>query len=280
MAMILKLNNFISAFIDGLKSLFFIRLWKPFVIFALLSAAAAIVVLNPFSSIWSGLIVPLGKSKLFGGGEAFVHYPGHLLIAPSVYGRINLLLSIVFDSILSASAFVIFAGFFANEKIKFMSAVKKAFSRYHWLILASVFIYAVLLLVAWLVPQFFAEFLKGSPRRIFVFNVAFKFFQFFVLAPFIYIVPFIILRDENFLVAVWKSLKTWIKNFFTSFFLVAVPLSLTLPLALGENYVLWLSERFGPGIISVLLFAEIFVFMIASFLFTAMLTRIFTEYHE
>ena len=80
--------------------------------------------------------------------------------------------------------------------------------------------------------------------------------------------------------AVWKSLKTWIKNFFTSFFLVAVPLSLTLPLALGENYVLWLSERFGPEIISLLLFTEIFVFMIASFLYTAMLTRIFTEYHE
>ncbi len=280
MSMILKLNNFISAFIDGLKSLFFIRLWKPFFIFALLSAVAAIVVLNPFSSVWSGLIVPLGKSKLFGGGEAFVHYPSHLLIAPSVYGRISLLLSVVFDSLLSASAFVIFAGFFAGEKMKFMAAVKKAFSRYHWLILASVFIYAILLLVAWLVPQFFEEFLKGSPRRIFVFNIAFKIFQFFVLAPFIYIVPYIILRDENFLVAVGKSLKTWVKNFFTSFFLVAVPLSLTLPLALGENYVLWLSERFGPGIISLLLFAEIFVFMIASFLFTAMLTRIFTEYHE
>lgn len=280
MSMLLKLNNFISAFIDGLKCLFFIRLWKPFFIFALISAAAAIIILNPFSSIWSGIIVPLGKSKLFGGGEAFVHYPGHLLVSPSVYGRINLILSIVFDSLLAAAAFVIFTGFFAGEKIKLMTALKKAFSRYHWLVLANVFVYAVLLLVAWLVPQFFADFLKGSPRRIFLFNVVFKIFQFFVLAPFIYMVPYIILRDENFLAALWKSLRMWIKNFFTSFFLVAVPLSLTLPLALGENYVIWLSERFGPEIVSLLLYVEIIVFMIASFLFTAMLTRIFTEYHE
>jgi hypothetical protein len=278
--MLLKLNNFISAFIDGLKCLFFIRLWKPFVIFALISAAAAIVVLNPFSSIWSGIIVPLGKSKLFGGGEAFVHYPGQLLVSPTVYGRINLVLSIVFDSLLSAAAFVIFAGFFVGEKIKLMTALKKALSRYHWLVIANVFVYAVLLLVTWLVPQFFEDFLRGSPRRIFLFNIVFKFFQFFVLAPFIYIMPYIILRDENFIAALWKSLRMWIKNFFTSFFLVAVPLSLTLPLALGENYVMWLSERFGPEIISLLLYLEIIVFMIASFLFTAMLTRIFTEYHE
>ena len=280
MPFLLKVNMFIAAFIDGLRSLFFPRLWTPFLIFALISAGIAYMLLNPFSSIWSGIIVPIGKSRLFGGGEAFVHYPGHLLITPSIYSRLSLLMSIIFDTALGASAFIIFAGFFAGEKVKFITAVKKAIGRYHQLILAGIFVYAVLLFLGWLVPQFATDFLKQSPRRIFVFSVAFKVFLFFVFSPFIYIVPYIILKRENFFSALHKSVKTWLKNFFTSFFLVAITQGLTLPISLGLEYSGWLADRFGPEITGLLIFADIIIFMIASFLFTAILTRIFTEYHE
>jgi len=280
MTVLNKINNFIAVFIDGLKSLFYIRLWTPFFLFAVISAFVAYMLLHPYNSLWSGLITSIGQSKLFGGHEAFLHYPTHMLLVSSVFGRVNNVISIIFESILTASAFIIFVGFFEGQKIKFGFALKQALKKYHLLILTSIIIYALFILMNELIPPIFLEMFKGSPRRILLFAVVYSFFIFAVLAPFIYVMPYIIIKDEGIISAFKKSFKTFFKNSFTSYFLVFVTQILVLPFSLALNFGSIVADRFSPDMLGWLLYGQIGAYFIASIIFTAMMTRIFVEYHE
>ncbi len=280
MSAIVKINNFIAALIDGIKSFFYIRLWSPFFIYAIVSAIVAFMVFNPFSSIWSGLIIPIGKSSLFGGGSAFVHYPQHLLMSPVVYSRIGVILAVLIESVLVGAAILMFADFFSGQKLKFSDAIRQAFSKYPFLILTNILIYAVIFAMSYLLQDVLSNFLEGSPRRQLAFSVGINFLLFLFIAPFIYIIPYLVLHDENWFVAIGKSIKTFFKNFFTTYFLIAVTQLLVLPFSIMLNNSRWLMQKFSPGIIEPLQYIQIGAYMIASFLFTAMLTRIFVEYHE
>ncbi|HDS01388.1 MAG TPA: hypothetical protein ENO07_05140, partial [candidate division Zixibacteria bacterium] len=244
MSAILKINNFISAFIDALKSIFYIRLWTPFFIFFLISIAFAYMILNPFSGPWSGFVTWIGASSLFGGGEAFTHYPQHLLISPSVHSHLNLVLSIIVDSLLTGAAFIIFAGFFRAQKVKFSEAVSRAFSSYHWLVLASAVIYAILYAVQLLLPEIFMQMLIGNPRRMFFFIVALKLFMFLVFSPLVYTIPYIVLKNENFFSAFLNSIRFFLKNIFTTFFAIFITQLVVLPFSLSLDYSGWIADKF------------------------------------
>lgn len=275
-----KINNFVSAFVDALKSIFYIRLWTPFFILMLVSAAIAYMVLNPFAGPWAGIITAIGKSGLFGGGDAFVHYPQHLLISPAVHSRIGLIFTILLDSLLTGAAFIMFAGFFSGEKIGFIGSLKKAFSKYHHLIILNIIIYAILLSLNLVLPKLFIGSIAGYGKRMLMFIFAFRVFLFFIFSFFIFAVPYIVLNNENVFTAILKSFKTFFKNFFTAFFAVFITQILIMPFSMGMDYGSTIAQKFSPETIGVLLYLEIFATMIASFLFTAMVTRFFTEYHE
>jgi hypothetical protein len=275
-----KINNFVSAFVDALKSIFYIRLWTPFFILLLVSGALAYMVLNPFAGPWSGIIISIGKTGLFGGGEAFIHYPQHLLISPAVHSRIGLIFSIFLDSLLTGAAFIMFAGFFSGQKIGFFESVKKALSKYHHLIILNIIIYAVLMAVNLTLPKMFMGSIAGYGKRMFVFILAFRMLLFFIFSFFIFAMPYVVLQNENAFSAILKSFKTFFKNFFTAFFAVFITQILILPFSMGMDYGSIIAQKFSPETIGVLLYLEIFATMIASFLFTAMVTRFFTEYHE
>ncbi|MBD3381761.1 MAG: hypothetical protein GF404_06160 [candidate division Zixibacteria bacterium] len=280
MSALLKLNNFIAAFIDALRSMFYIRIWAPFFIFMLISLAVAFMLLNPFSGFWSGLAIAIGKTKLFSGGPGFVHYPQHMIMVPGVYGKVSIIVSILFDSILTATGFIMFARFFAGEQVRFFESLKDAFRKYLWLVLASILVYAVLYLVSRYLPEVFRDFLVGSPRRQIAFDFAFKVFMFFVLSPFVYIQPYLVIDDENLLVAVGKSIKMWFRNFFSTFFAIFLTQLLLLPFAVGMDFSFRLASSYSPELINWLLYGHVVLFMFASFVLTAMLTRFFVEYHE
>lgn len=280
MSALLKLNNFIAAYIDALRSMFYIRLWSPFFIFTLISLAIAFMLLNPFAGFWSALVVAIGKAKLFSGGPGFVHYPQHMIMVPGVYGKVSIIVSILFDSILTATGFIMFARFFAGEQVRFFESLKDAFRKYLWLVLASVLVYAVLYLVSRFVPEIFRDFLIGSPRRQIAFDFAFKIFMFFVLSPFVYIQPYLVIDNENLLVAIGKSIKMWFRNFFSTFFAIFLTQLLLLPFAVGMDFSFRLASSYSPELINWLLYGHVVLFMFASFLLTAMLTRFFVEYHE
>jgi hypothetical protein len=280
MPVLVKVNNFVSAFLDALRSIFYIRLWTPFLILMLASAGLAYMILNPFSGPWSALVISLGKSGLFGGEEAFVHYPQHLLISPAVYSRVGLILAVFLDSLLTGTAFVMFAGFFSGAKVGFAEGIKKAFSRYHQLILVNIVIYVIMMALIQLVPKLFTESLIGNPRLTFAFIVAFRTFMLFIFSFFIFAIPYVVLQNENAFTAILKSFKTFFRNFFTAFFAVFITQILIQPFSIGMDYGSVVAERFSPETISILLYLEIIATMIASFLLTAMVTRFFTEYHE
>jgi len=280
MSAIVKINNFIAALIDGIKSFFYIRLWSPFFIFAVVSAIVAFMILHPFSSIWSGLIVPIGKSKLFNGGAAFVHFPNHLLIAPSVHGRLTIILAIFLESILWAASILMFTDFYSGQKLKFGDAIRQAFSKYPFLILTNILIYTLTIAVSFIIPDFFRDILEGSPRRQLLFAVAMNFLIYFCYAPFIYVIPYLVLHDENWFRAIGKSIKTFFKNFFTTYFMIFFTQIIILPLSLALTFGTWVSNKFSPETLTIVLYLYIGVYMIASFLLVAMLTRIFLEYHE
>jgi hypothetical protein len=280
MTILVKINNFVSAFVDALKSIFYLRLWTPFFIFMLISGALAYMVLNPFAGPWSAAIISIGKSGLFGGGEAFIHYPQHLLISPAVHSRLGLILSVFLDSLLTGVAFIMFAGFFSGNRIGFIQAIKRALSRYQHLIILNLIIYAILMAVNLLLPQIFEGALIGNTRRIFVFILGFRLLLFFIFSFFIFAIPYVVLQNENVFTAILKSFRTFFRNFFTAFFAVFITQLLIQPFTLGIDYSATIAQKFSPETISVLLYLEIFTTMIASFLFTAMVTRLFTEYHE
>ena len=280
MSAILKINNFIAAFIDALKSVFYVRLWTPFFIFFLISIAFAYMILNPFAGPWSGFIIWIGTNSLAGGSEAFTHYPQHLLFSPTVHSHLNLVLSVLIDSLLTGTAFVIFAGFYRAKRISFAEAISRAFASYHWLVLASVVIYAVLYLVQLLIPKIFMQMLIGNPRWMFSFIVGLKMFLFLVFSPLVYIIPYIVLQNKSFFSALVSSIRFFLKNIFTTFFAIFITQLIVLPFSLSLDYSGWIAEKFSPETIAVILYIEIFAAMIASFLLTAMLTRFFIEYNE
>lgn len=280
MTIINKINNFIAVFIDGIKALFYVRLWTPFFLFMMISLFVAYMMLHPYNSLWSGLITSIGQSKLFGGHSAFLHYPTHMLMVSSVFGRVNHLISIIFESVLTASAFIIFVGFFEERKIKFGFAFKQVIKKYHLLVLTSIVIYALFSILNELIPPIFLDMFKGSPRKILLFAVIYNFFIFAVLAPFIYMVPYIVIKDEGIFSAFKKSVKTFFKNSFTSYFMIFVTQILVLPFSLALTFGSIVADRFSPDMLGWLLYGQIGVYFIASIIFTAMMTRIFVEYHE
>ena len=275
-----KINNFISVFIDALKSLFYIRLWTPFFLFAVLSTALAYIILHPYNSIWTGLVIPIGTSGLFSGGPAFLHYPTHILLAPAVYTKVNLIFAVLLETLLLAGAVIVFNGFYNRQKICFGEGFSRAAKKYLPLVITSIIIYVVFYILGRYLPPMFTQSMRGSPLRLAAFLCVFYTFMFAVLSPFIYVMPFLVLKNENLVTAFKKSFKTCFKNFFTTFFMIFITQGIVLPLSIILDLGVYVTDKFGPEIIIWILYLQILVYMIASFLLVAMLTRIFEEYHE
>ncbi|MBU1319171.1 MAG: hypothetical protein KKG33_11110 [candidate division Zixibacteria bacterium] len=273
-----KLNFLISAYCGTIKAMFSFRLWTPFFLFAILSLALALVLTNPYLPVIGPIMT--GIAEFITGTEAVAHYPDLYALLPQTHGWQTLILSILIEALLIAVGFIMFSGYYRNERIGFGAALGAAKGKYFQVLAIWLFYSVVFLLLLIFLPRLFDPLIGGSPRRTMAFNFGIRLFGSGILAMFMYALPYILLDGEKFVAALGKSVRTFFRNFVSSYVLAVVPYLLVLPLSAALFDPVLIVRRFSPELVLYLLIGQIVANMIASFVFASSVLRFYWEYAE
>ena len=112
------------------------------------------------------------------------------------------------------------------------------------------------------------------------FNFGIRLFGSGILAMFMYVLPYILIDGERFVAALGKSVRTFFRNFVSSYVLAVVPYLLVLPLSAALFDPVLIVTRFSPELVLYLLIGQIVANMIASFVFASSVLRFYWEYAE
>ncbi len=167
-------------------------------------------------------------------GEAFVHYPGNLLLLPKLFYYAQVVIYIVIGVFLTAIAINIFKNVKANLPLKTNALIKNALKRY-----PSFLIYGILLIVLALLLKRVDFIIIGrllklkSPfiASLFLFLTNIIMQTFFILT-----IPIIVIQKKSLLKALWGSISLGARNFFGIFILILVPFLLYLPITLLKGF--------------------------------------------
>ncbi len=273
-----KFNFILGSFLGTIKAMFTLRLWLPFFLFALLSFAIVWLLTNPFMPVLGPVIA--GVSKLITGSDAITHYPEIYVLLPMTYGRIALVLSVLIEALLVGSGFLLFSGHYRHERLRVGGAIRGAAKKYPQIVAVWLFYTIVFLAMIIYLPKLFDSFIGGSPRRTLAFHILLRFVGSGILAMFMYVVPYVVLDSLKFTTAIGRSIRTFFRNPFSSYFLALVPYLLTVPFTLALFDPMMIVRKFSPELILYLISAEIVVSMIANFVFTSTVLRFYWEYAE
>lgn len=273
-----KLNFLISTYIGTIKAMISFRLWTPYFLFALLSVALALLLTNPYLPVIGPILAAI--AKFLTGSEAVWHYPDLYALLPQTHGWLTLILSVVLEALLIAAGFIMFSGHYKNAKIGFGAALGTARSKYFQIVAIWLFYSLVFLLLLIFLPKLFDPLIGGSPRRTMVFNFGVRLLGSGILAMFMYVLPYILLDGEKLLGAVGRSVRTFGRNFISSYVLAVVPYLMVLPFSATLFDPALVVRRFSPELVLYLLIAQIAANMVASFVFASSVLRFYWEYAE
>lgn len=241
-----RLNFIIALYGRLLVGIFNFRLWPPFFLFFVVMLLQIFMLNNMYSPLLSGWFIPVVQ---WIGDPSVVHYPQHIAYIPSVFEKMNLLFSWLIDSLLSASAVLMFASYFNNEKVQFSRAVRTAASYYPKLLLIWLIVFVPILLLFWGLPGLFEGFVAGAPRRKIALMVGMQALQTVVTALFVYVVPYLVLRGASLGQAFSRNFSLFFRSFFTTVILVGVPQFLLLPLIYALQNTGNIVNKFNPEVI-------------------------------
>jgi len=243
-----KINLFIAIYGRLFFWIFKISLWLPFLILGLVQAAG----LFAFSKFYvDGLyqIIHPVLSRFF-PPEIF-HFPQYYLALPSIYSGYDIfILGPTIGVILTAVAVYKFGGYHENNKHSFNEGLQASVKSYLPLLLFWVLETFIVLAVLLGLSLTFADLLLGSPRLKFAFEFGFHMFAYIFSALIIYTIPGIILSGKSFFDAISDSVRLCGKNFFLTFFIVAIPGLLGAAIDIFiSNYSLQIIRLFDPEVI-------------------------------
>jgi hypothetical protein len=275
-----KLNRLLELYTFGLRYLLRPKNWWPFFVYFLLQLILLLILVN-FANryIYSWLEPVIGL--LIGSEQAgaFSHYPGLYLFLPFIFQILKLIPGVIFEAVAVGLTVVLFIeSYHGTSETGYRYS--DVYSRWLQLVLTWVPITAILFAINWFAPQILKPLLVGSPRRMMIFEIGLPLFTVFVYALFVYAVPAVIVYRINFIAALGKSLKLFVRQpLFTIFLtLIANVIPAVLYYLVGKSNVI--VADFAPELVSYLLFVTIIIDMIIYIIFIGALTRFLIEEKE
>ncbi len=272
-----RLNFIIALYGRLIVGLFNVRLWPPFFIFFLVMLLQIILLSNIYSPLLSGWLIPIVQ---WIGDESIIHYPQHIAYIPSVFEKMNLLFSWLIDSLLSATAVLMFAAYFNREKVRFFDSLKIAAGYYPRLLLIWLIVFVPILLLFWGLPSLFEQFVVGAPRRKMALMLGMQGLQTVVTALFVYVVPYLLLRKAAFGQAFVRNFSLFFRSFFTTVILVGIPQFLLLPLVYALQNTGDIVNKFNPNVVIWMTVGLAIALTLSNYFTTGAIVRFFREAAE
>jgi hypothetical protein len=251
-----KLNFLVTSYGRLFAAVIRVHIWFPFFILALFQAAGLLVLSNYYISGLDRIVYPV-LSRFF-PSELF-HYPQYYLALPSIYSGYNaLILGPTVWVLMSAAAVYKLGGYFEGKRQALGEALGKAFKSYFPLMLFWIIETAIVLAVLLTLTFVFRDMISGSPRMKFAFEFGYQLVAFIFSAFLVFTIPAIILSGKNVITALGESLRICSRNFFLTYFVVAIPASLGAVLDLFVSiYAPQVIALFDPGLVPALLYIRI-----------------------
>lgn len=266
-----KINRFIGLYLATLGRLLRFRIWIPLAVYALLQIGIIVLAANYTNPALYNILKPLVALLGERNAEVMGHYPGIFLILPSVAAWGKYFLGVLFEGLILGMAALIFARAFSDSApvVNF----SMIFRKWPSLLIVWCFISALILAANQFLPDLFASYLAGSPRRVAVFGVAMKLVTVFIYSLFIYAIPAMVVYGAGILKALKTSLSFFAAYPIFSFFLALVPYLLTVPFAYMFENTGTIVAKFTPELMLYLLVGGVIVDMIVNFLLTGTVVK-------
>ncbi len=221
-----KINLFVRIYGRMFAAVFNFAPWAPFLILAFFQALGLFGLINFHLSGWSALISPLISRFI---SEEMIHYPQYYLALPSLYSSYStFILGPTIWVILSAAAVHKLSGYHSGEKISLKEALRSSRRLYFPLLLFWIIETGIVLVVMLAPSVVLAQAAATSPLRKLVLNTGLNCAAFAVSAFFVYTIPGVIIGGKKIFSAIAGSAGLCARNFFLTFFIVAVPGSIGL----------------------------------------------------
>ncbi len=281
MSLVNSINRFISIFLDTFRQLGRGRIWLVLFGYFVVNWVVLYAHFDFLNPIFHGPVkawVHLVDSQLASG---FTHYPGHFLLLPHFFDWAKFFIGLVFEGLVLGTIAIIFFDSFLEvekeERLPFSTALKA----WPHLIIGWILINGLMLAVTLILPNYFEDWLFGSPRRMIVFQYGIvPGIYTFILAVFYFLIPSIIVFGENSMQALRRSVSIFIRNPFTCLFLsffMLVPIILV-SFASGQPGVI--VEKFKPELVYWILLFGLVVDAIVYFFWMGTAVRFLVEEDE
>jgi hypothetical protein len=273
-----KLNYLIGSYVGTIRAMFKLRLWTPYLLFAIFSVVVLWLLANPHLPLVGPVFAQI--AKLTTGSDSVGHYPDLYVLLPKAYGWVTVFFSIFLEVLLIGAGFVMFSGYYRGSKTGFAAGLARAKSRYIQLVTVWMFYTIVFVLLLILLPRLFDPLIGGSPRRTLAFGIGLRFVGSLVLAVFMYVLPGILIDGERFGVAIRRSIRTFAGSMFSSYIIALVPYLIVLPFTIMLYNPYLIVTKFYPELVFYLVAGEIIANMFASFIFTSTVLRFHWEFGQ
>lgn len=219
------------------------RIYLPFLIFALVEGLSLVLLYLAPREPFRAAMGPIIRTVW---GEQFLHYPQNFLLLPKLAGFARMGLSVVLGSLLSGMAVAYL----------YKKPLATAFNKYAN-IMVVIFLLTLLYYLANRGVHLFLikYFTVGHPKFLFIgpkwwlgsFSVVISQTLALILqAVFAYAVPIIVATDKKFFSAIIGSFMLCIRNLRVTFFLIVIPLLISVPLILLNYNGAFLMLQFSP----------------------------------
>lgn len=260
MNVISSINRFIGLFLDTFKQFGRGRIWLLLFGYFLLDWLLLYSHYNFVSPAFYGFIK--FWTGLFGSQQAtgFTHYPGHFLLLPYFFGWGKFYLGIIFEGAVLGAAALMFYDSFLDAGKEERSSLKTILASWIHLVLAWLLINGLIMVANLQLPELLEPWLAGSPRRVKAFEfVLLPFIYVVVLALFFFMVSSVAVYRENFLKALKRSLRIFVRNPFTCFFLSLIVLAVPVFVSIIGSRSGEIVQKFKPELVYWLLLTGLVV---------------------
>ncbi|MCP4633517.1 MAG: hypothetical protein GY855_11370 [candidate division Zixibacteria bacterium] len=267
------LNRFITTYISTLKGFIRPAVVFPLFLFFLIELGILWILTNFYKAPLDNIMVPL-LTRFF--GENITHYPTLYYMVSSVFGYASLPLTFIFGTLLMGMSVFLFASFFSDEGLSIGAAFKATISKYPILLLIWILETAIILGTITIITREFGAFFSFSLKREVMFRLVITGgLQTLLAGFFAYANASVILGRKSFGKAIFASMRMFKENFFTTVFLIYIPVLIRFPMTFINSKSAQFSGKFNPEFVIVLMIISIFIALIANLFLVGGITRIY-----
>jgi hypothetical protein len=267
-----QLNLTIWSWIEALRSVQRRVYFLPLLFYLGTEALLFALLWNFSHPAVSWFMAPLLKASF--GPEA-LHYPANFLVFPALFGRLDIVLALVWGSLLFGTATYLFARGFGGEELHLGRAFSQAARCYPKLLLSQIPGTVLAVSVLYLAERHIAggEALPGNTVRLFRYGGLLLAMVFQALFAFAMVL--IVYEGAGLARALGESLRLAGRNAIGAVLLVGVPMMLHYPTSIILRRAPLLVARGAPEVLATVAGGDVLIGLVSNYLFLAGITRFY-----